>query len=142
MSASVIVVGLGEIGKPLMELISTKYQVLGIDIEPVEYAGDCDVMHVCYPFGINDFLGQTIAYIKKYKPRVTVINSTVAPGTTRAIYEATNSAIVNSPVRGKHIKMKQDLLFYTKFIGGIREEYSQWVAEHFNAIGMKTKILS
>jgi UDP-N-acetyl-D-mannosaminuronate dehydrogenase len=115
---------------------------LDVDIEPVEFNGECVIMHICYPFEITDFIGQSVAYINKYKPKMTVINSTVAPGTTRAIYQATKSPIVNSPVRGKHSKMKQELLHYTKFIGGIVEEFSQIVAGHFESLGMKTKILS
>lgn len=142
MNASVLVIGLGEIGKPLLEIISSHYKVIGIDIEPVEFNGECEFMHICYPFQITDFIGQSVAYIKKYRPKMTVINSTVAPGTTRAIYQETKSPIVHSPVRGKHIRMKQELLHYAKFIGGINEEFSQEVADHFGSLGMKTKILS
>jgi UDP-N-acetyl-D-mannosaminuronate dehydrogenase len=142
MSASVLVIGLGEIGKPLFELIKTKYNVIGVDIEPVELNGECEIMHICYPFEIDNFISQSVAYINQYKPKMTVINSTVAPGTTRAIYQATGSSIVHSPVRGKHLKMRQELIFYTKCIGGIKEEFSQVVAEHFESLGMKTKVLS
>ncbi len=142
MSASILVLGLGEVGKPLLEIISQQYDAIGIDIKPVEVQGDCEIMHVCYPFGIADFIGQTVAYVDTYKPRLTVINSTVAPGTTRVIHRATGVPIVYSPVRGKHFKMKQELLHYTKFIGGITEEASQKAAEHFQSLGMKTKILS
>ena len=142
MSGSILVLGLGEVGKPLLEIISQRYDVLGIDIEPVEAQGECDVMHVCYSFGISDFIGQTVAYIDKYKPQLTVINSTVAPGTTRAIYQATGAPIVHSPVRGKHFKMKQELLHYAKFIGGINQESGQRAAEHFESLGIKTRILA
>ncbi len=34
------------------------------------------------------------------------------------------------------------LLHYTKFIGGIDEESSERAAEHFQSLGLKTKILS
>ncbi len=142
MNASVLVIGLGEIGKPLLDLISTKYHAVGVDIEPVEFTGDCEIMHVCYPFEIPDFIGKSVAYIKKYKPKMTVINSTVTPGTTRVIYQAAGTPIVHSPIRGKHFKMRQELLLYTKYIGGIKEEYSHVVAEHFETLGMKTQVLS
>jgi UDP-N-acetyl-D-mannosaminuronate dehydrogenase len=142
MSGKTLVVGLGEVGKPLWELINEKQEVTGIDIEPKEVAGEIDIMHICYPFEIKDFIGQSATYIKKYAPRLTVVNSTVSPGTTRAIYEMTGSPIVFSPVRGKHIKMKQDMLHYVKFVGGITPEWSQKAAEHFQAVGLKTKILA
>jgi len=137
-----MVVGLGEVGKPLYEIIKEHYETIGVDIDPVDFHGECEVMHICYPFAIHDFIGQSVAYIEKFKPRLTVINSTVAPGTTRAIYSKTGASVVFSPVRGKHFKMKQDMLHYVKFIGGIDEESSHKADEHFQSIGMKTRILS
>jgi len=139
---SILVVGLGEVGQPLLEVIRQQYDAIGIDIEPVEARGACEIMHICYSFGIADFIGQTVAYIHKYQPRLTIINSTVAPGTTRAIHQATGALIAHSPVRGKHFKMKQELLHYTKFIGGINQESGQRAAEHFESLGMKTRILA
>ncbi len=139
---SILVMGLGEVGRPLLEEIRQRYDTIGIDIDPVEVPGECEIMHICYSFGIDDFIGQSVAYIGKYKPRLTVINSTVAPGTTRAIHQATGKPIVHSPVRGKHFKMQQELLHYAKFIGGIDQESSQRAAAHFQSVGMKTKILS
>ncbi len=142
MKNSILVVGLGEIGKPLMEIIEERFDVVGIDIAPVEFHGKCDVLHICFPFQIPDFVGVCVEYINKYQPQLTVINSTVTPGTTRAVFERTGKAIAYSPVRGKHIKMKQELLHYAKFVGGIDEESGRKVAEHFESVGMKVRILS
>jgi UDP-N-acetyl-D-mannosaminuronate dehydrogenase len=142
MDGKILVVGLGEIGKPLLEILKDHYEVLGIDVDPVEIQGEVNIMHICYPFEIKDFIGQTADYIIKYKPQLTIINSTVAPGTTREIFDRTGSPIAHSPVRGKHIKMRQELLNYSKYVGGITEEYSQIAAEHFQSVGMKTRILS
>lgn len=142
MSKKVLVLGLGEIGKPLMAILKEHYDVLGIDIEPVEFDGKCDVMHVCFPFQVPDFVGQCVAYINKYKPALTIINSTISPGTTRDIAERTGTAVACSPVRGKHIRMQQEMLHYVKFVGGIDPETSQRAVEHFESVGIKTKVLS
>ena len=142
MKSSILVVGLGEVGGPLRSVISAHCDVVGIDIEPVEFQGNCDVLHICYPFQIRDFVGESVNYIKKYQPRLTIINSTVAPGTTRAIFQKAGVSIAYSPVRGKHIKMHDELLHYVKFVGGIDEEAGQSAAEHFQSVGMKTKLLS
>lgn len=143
MNGRVMVVGLGEIGRPLFEVISKHYKSIGVDIEPLaEVPGEIDVMHVCYPFRINDFVGETAHYMKKYQPSLTVINSTVSVGTTRMIAEQTGMAVVNSPVRGKHIRMAEDLLRYDKFIGGIEKESAERAARHFESVGMKTRVLS
>ena len=142
MRATTLVIGLGEVGKPLMEVIDGHLDVVGIDLEPIEFSGACGVMHICFPFQIPDFVGTCVSYIDKYHPQMTIINSTVAPGTTRAIYERRKGLMAYSPVRGKHIKMRQELLTYDKFVGGIDEESGRKAAEHFQSVGMKARILS
>ncbi len=137
----VIVVGLGEVGRPLFELIREKYPVIGIDIEPVVTDGHCGILHICYPFS-SHFVKTTVKYMDQNRARLTVINSTVAPGTTRAVYSRTRTPIVYSPIRGKHFKMKQDLLQYTKFIGGIDQEAAFQASEHFESIGIRTEVVS
>ena len=142
MESAIIVVGLGEVGKPLFEIIKEHHKTIGVDIDPVEFHGECEIMHICFPYQIPGFVDQCVEYIKKYRPKLTVINSTVSPGTTRAVYNKTGASVAFSPVRGKHVKMKQDMLYYSKFIGGIDEYSSQKAAEHFQSIGLKTRILS
>lgn len=138
----VVVVGLGEIGKPLFNLISKRHEAVGVDVAPVNRIDDVDVMHVCYPFQIEDFGGETARYIDLFRPRLTIINSTVAVGTTRSVAERTGAAVVNSPVRGKHARMTQELQSYTKFIGGMDRAASEEAARHFASFGLKTRILS
>ena len=140
---NVVVVGLGEIGRPIFELASRRHQVLGVDVAPpAETPAGVDIMHVCYPFAIENFAGETARYIALFEPALTIINSTVAIGTTRKIAERTGAAVVNSPVRGKHARMVEDLLKYTKFVGAIDRAAGERAAEHFESIGMKTKTLS
>jgi UDP-N-acetyl-D-mannosaminuronate dehydrogenase len=138
----IVVVGLGEVGKPLFELVSKHHETVGVDISPVERIGRTDVMHVCYPFQIKDFIGETARYIELFKPALTIVNSTVAIGTTRAIAERTGAAVVNSPVRGKHAHMLDQLRIYAKFIGAMDATSGQQAAEHFESVGLKTKVLS
>jgi UDP-N-acetyl-D-mannosaminuronate dehydrogenase len=138
-----VVVGLGEIGRPLLELVSKRHEAIGVDITPPPAPiGDVDVMHVCYPFEIKDFIGETARYIEMLRPSVTIVNSTVAVGTTRAIADRTGAAVVHSPVRGKHVRMREDLLHYVKFVGASDQAAGKAAAEHFEAIGMRTRVLS
>jgi UDP-N-acetyl-D-mannosaminuronate dehydrogenase len=141
-NAKVVIVGLGEVGKPLFELISPFREVVGVDISPVEVVGSVEVLHVCYPFQIPDFSGETVRYIERYKPALTVINSTVSVGTTRAIAERTGSAVVNSPVRGKHVRMLEELRHYSKFIGALNSAAAEHAVRHFESFGLKTKVLA
>ena len=142
MIGSVLVMGLGEVGRPLLELVGDRYDAIGIDVEEVDFTGKCEVMHICYPFEIDDFVGQTARYIDRYRPQLTIVNTTVAPGTTRDIYQATHVDIAHSPVRGKHAKMKEELLHYVKFVGGMDDSISQKAADHFRSLGIKTWALS
>lgn len=140
---NVVVVGLGEVGKPLLEIISARHTTLGVDIAPpTEIPQGVDIMHVCYPFQVADFCGVTARYIEVFKPRVTVINSTVGVGTTRKIGAMTGAAVANSPVRGKHVRMRKEMCTYTKFVGAADSQTARQAADHFGSVGLKTKILS
>lgn len=138
----VLVVGLGEVGKPLLSILSEHFHATGIDVayqaEPIERA---DVMHVCYPFDIH-FVGQTVRYITKFKPALTIINSTVGVGTTRDISALSGADVVHSPVRGKHEHMKEEMHRYTKFIGALNSTAAQRAARHFESCGFKIRVLS
>lgn len=140
---TVVVVGLGEVGKPLFELISKYHETMGVDINPPEkITKGVDVLHVCFPFQIPDFIGEVARYIKLFEPRLTVINSTVAVGTTRRVADRTGAAVAYSPVRGKHARMLQDMVKYTKFVGALDRTAAETAAAHFESVGLTSKILS
>jgi UDP-N-acetyl-D-mannosaminuronate dehydrogenase len=143
--ANVAVVGLGEVGRPLLKVVERAgHDVVGIDVGPVELPepGSLDILHICFPFEIDDFVGESQRYIELLEPRLTVINSTVSVGTTRSVYQRTKSPLVHSPVRGKHVRMTEELLRYTKFIGPIDTAAGDTAAEHFGSLGMSTKTLA
>jgi len=140
----VMVIGFkGEVGRPLYELLRgvEEYEVIGLDIEPKEYKGKVDIMHICYPCDDEQkFIQTTIQYMKRFNPKLTIINSTVPPGTTEKIHQLTKMPIVHSPVRGMIPHMKHDLLHFIKYIGGVDEESAKLAQEHFERIGIPTKI--
>ena len=105
-----LVIGEGEIGLPIAEILSSVYNVITKDIDPIPDPGEISVLHICYPFEIVDFVETTIRYIKNYAPEITMVHSTVVPGTTKQISEQVSSPVIYSPVRGKHSKMTEELL--------------------------------
>jgi UDP-N-acetyl-D-mannosaminuronate dehydrogenase len=119
-----------------------KYQTFGVDIDQPASISRCNVMHVCFPFQSEKFCRQAVEYIDQYRPALTVINSTVAPGTTRSIAVESGTAVVHSPVRGKHDRMQAEMLHYAKFVGALDLPSGQRAVEHFEKVGMKTKLLS
>lgn len=140
---SIVVVGLGEVGRPLLQFLSGHYKVIGVDLAPpAEPVGKVDVLHICFPFEIKDFVGESARYIEMFKPGLTIIHSTVAVGTTRAVAERTGAALAHSPVRGKHVRMLQELQSYVKFVGAMDSASGKYAAEHLESAGMKTKVLS
>ena len=92
-------------------------------------------------FATKEFVGQVSEYIGRYQPALTIINSTVAPGTSRRIAEESGMAVVNSPVRGKHARMREEMLHYTKFIGALDPESGARAAQHFESVGIRSKVL-
>jgi UDP-glucose 6-dehydrogenase len=140
-SDCVVIVGIGEVGGPLSQILSRSNRCLEVDIQPVDAPGPCSVLHICYPFPIPNFVGTTARYIEKYRPSLTIINSTVAPGTTEKVAAAAQAPVAYSPVRGKHAKMVHDMQFYRKFVGADDPHALQLACAHFEGAGLKTGML-
>ncbi|MGA8742225.1 MAG: hypothetical protein WB561_13655 [Terracidiphilus sp.] len=139
----IVIAGLGEVGKPLYQLISEHCDAVGIDVgTPLKGIGEVEVLHICFPFQIKDFVGEVARYVDLFKPELIVINSTVAVGTTRRVAERTGIPTVNSPVRGKHVRMLEELRMYTKFVGASDPAAGHHAVEHFRSVGLKTKLLT
>jgi len=152
----VLVVGLGEVGRPLLELLreSEKFAVYGWDIDKKKMQGvqqgdlpkEVDVLHICYPCRDQEtFVKTTVNNVRQFRPELTIINSTVPPGTTEKVYTISGGCMVHSPVRGMHKSregMKRYLLFLIKYIGGVDEESVRLARKHFEDLGLKTKVLN
>jgi UDP-N-acetyl-D-mannosaminuronate dehydrogenase len=135
-----LVVGLGEVGEPLARILERCAPVMRQDLEPREFNEPAGTMHICFPFTDGaKFIEAAIGYIKRFNPELTIINSTVLPGTTRAIARVAKVPICYSPVRGKHTRMTEALLDYTKFVAGNDDEAVTAGIEHFQFAGMKTQ---
>jgi UDP-N-acetyl-D-mannosaminuronate dehydrogenase len=139
----IVIAGLGEVGKPLFQLISQHRDTVGVDIgTPLNGIREVEILHVCFPFQVKDFVGEVARYADMFKPELIVINSTVAVGTTRAVAIRTGIPTVNSPIRGKHVRMLEEIQKYTKFVGAMDPVAGAHAVRHFESVGMKTKLLS
>jgi UDP-N-acetyl-D-mannosaminuronate dehydrogenase len=144
MRPTAVVIGLGEVGGPLLELAKrAECEVFGVDLDPSALPTNAaiDVMHVCFPFG-EDFVDEVTRYSMLLQPALTIVDSTVAVGTTRAIHARTGLPIAYSPVRGKHVRMLEELTTYRKYIGGIDASATAAAAAHFELLGMPTEVVS
>jgi UDP-N-acetyl-D-mannosaminuronate dehydrogenase len=142
MAEKVVVAGLGEVGRPLLYILSRRFDCAGIDVEPVLIKAPCSVLHICYPSQIGDFVAVTADYIQRLRPALTIIHSTVPPGTTRKIQaEIGDSNLAYSPVRGKHARMEEDMLRYRKFVAAPRQAALEAALEHLSQAGFRTTTL-
>ena len=139
---NVLVIGLGEIGAPLLELVDEVYNAQGLDIKPEKIQGPIDLLHICFPYD-ETFEQATIDYIGEFNPKLTIIESTVLPFTTNRIYEETLKPICHSPVRGRKADgFRWAYLTYTKFIGPAKPEFGKLAEEYYKSLGFKTYICS
>ncbi len=144
MKKTILVIGMGEVGRPLLQvLMQGESEAIGIDIEPVSVDTSIDIMHICISFeNLAKFQSLVVAFAKRYSPEVIVINSTVVPGTTRAIESDCGIPCVYSPIRGKHTQMADDLYKYVKFVAGADSQAVERVAAHFKAAGLHSETMS
>jgi UDP-N-acetyl-D-mannosaminuronate dehydrogenase len=136
-----IVVGLGEVGRPLLEVLSRAHRIEGIDLPPRELSEPVSIMHVCYPAEVGDFVAVTEGYVRRYQPRLVIIHSTVPVGTTARVQARVRIPVAHSPVRGKHVRMADELMRYVKYVGTGDDTVAAQAAEHFRAAGMRTRRL-
>ncbi|MEM3725677.1 MAG: GDP-mannose dehydrogenase [Candidatus Bathyarchaeia archaeon] len=152
----VLVVGLGDVGRSLFELVKEngRFVVYGFDVNENKMRDigqkslprEVDVMHVCIPcLDKNTFLNAVVGYAKRFNPKLVIIDSTVPPGTTTEAYKRISGCLVaHSPVRGVHKSleyMKWELKRWTKYVGGATAEAAEASRKHFEELGLKTKVL-
>ena len=88
-----VVAGLGEIGKPILQLISRNTLALGYDLNKdlmndkmftKHTSARTRFLHVCIPF-TDTFVSNVVQLYNKFKPQAIVIHSTIRPRTTEKI---------------------------------------------------------
>jgi len=112
-----LVVGLGEIGRPLYDLLKLRnFRTVGYDPNIPEFEGTpleekYDMIHICVPY-LNETQFDDIVKPYTKLTNIVVIHSTVAPGTSKRL------GCVYSPVRGVHHDMLNCLQWFSKFYSG------------------------
>ena len=150
-----IVVGLGEIGTPILKLLSKSTIAVGFDKDPSlmdqkkflkfkDYP--TELLHVCIPYS-NKFSKNVMSLIKKFNPQCVVVHSTISPYTTHEIQKKTSIPVMYSATRGVHKRMLSDMKKYTKFFAVYpNSTKSTWAKKIFSQrmkkSGIKTKSMS
>ena len=155
---TVLIVGLGEIGHTLFSLYSEaneKFLVYGLDLDmkkmmllnqsTAKVPEKIDILQVCLPCSSQEKFVDTIKnYVDQYKPKLTIINSTVPPGTTLKVAATCSCLVAHSPARGVHINAEHmiwEMKRWTKYVGGADATASITARDHFKSMGLKVKVL-
>ena len=115
--------GLGEIGMPILQILSKKLPTVGNDINEElidkkkfdKYASyETSFLNICIPFN-EKFPENVMVLYNKFKPKYLVIHSTISPYTTQKLQKKLPIPVIYSATRGVHKRMLYDLKRYTKF---------------------------
>ena len=147
-----IVAGIGEIGKPILKLLSKQNITVGFDLNPdlmdkrkfERYKNlKTSFMHITIPV-TGKFINNILKLYKKFQPECVVIHSTIRPGTTERLQEKLPIPVIYSATRGVHKRMIYDLKRYTKFfVISTNAPRGKWASSRYvkmmKRYGIKTK---
>ena len=150
-----IVAGIGEIGRPILKLLSESNIVVGFDLNPnlmdkrkfERYKNlKTSFMHITIPV-TGKFINNVLKLYKKFQPECIVIHSTIRPGTTERLQGKLPIPVIYSATRGVHKRMIYDLKRYTKFfVISPNAPRGKWASSRYvkmmKACGIKTKKMS
>ena len=118
-----IVAGLGEIGLPILKILSKKENIVGYDLneklmDEKKFNKFNDIptsfLHIAIPV-TKKFDSNLIKLSKKFQTECIVIHSTIPPGTTEKMQKKLDCPLIFSAIRGVHKRMSKDMKRYTKF---------------------------
>jgi hypothetical protein len=104
-----LVIGLGEVGLSLYNVLKHSHNVISKDIENKKIQDKIDVMHICFPYS-KHFVSNVRKYKKLYNPKYTIIHSTVPIGTSK------KCECFYSPIRGIHPHLENSLKVFVKYL--------------------------
>ena len=150
-----VVAGIGEIGKPILKLLSKQNITVGFDLNPdlmdqrkfKRYKNlQTSFLHITIPV-TGKFINNVLKLDKKFQPECIVIHSTIKPGTTKKLQEKLSIPVIYSATRGIHKRMIYDLKRYTKFfVISENAPRGKWASSRFVKLmkrcGIKTKKMS
>ena len=137
-----LVIGMGEVGQALFNVLESAYpDIQSYDKnQAIAIALPIDIIHICFPYS-EDFIKQVGDYLKIYSStKYLIIHSSVPVGTTAKITKDTNCKVFYSPIRGHHENMEQEIRTYVKYIASdncITDEVSQY----FESAGIRIKMM-
>lgn len=128
-----LIIGKGEVGTSLYHVLRSDHETYIKDVEDLELDG-IEILNICFP-PFEGFIEAVKKYQIQYKPRLTIIHSTVPVGTSSKL------GSVHSPIHGKHPNLAQGIKTFVKYIGANNPEDAELAEKFLNQAGIKTKIV-
>lgn len=126
------IIGYGEIGKAVAKFYKNPRIK---DLDRDDNLAGVDVLHICIPWS-DKFIDIAKKEIKCINPKITIIHSTVAPGTIKKI----GGMVVHSPVRGVHPNLYEGIKTFVKYIGADDKKAGELAKKHLKSLGMKAEV--
>lgn len=126
------ILGFGEVGRAIAKFYKNP-KIKDLDRDDV--LEGVEILHVCIPWSDN-FIKIVKGEIKKIKPKLVIVHSTVAPGTIKKL----GKIVVHSPIRGIHPKLFEGIKTFVKYIGADNKKAGNLAKKHLESLGIKTKV--
>ena len=134
--SNVGILGYGEIGQALAKFYK-KPKIK--DLKRDDKLEGVEILHICIPWK-EKFIEIVKKEIQLIKPGLTVIHSTVAPGTTKKLALSSKGMVVHSPIRGIHPNLYEGIKTFVKYIGADNKKAGRLAKEHLEGLGIRTKV--
>lgn len=138
------ILGYGEIGKTIAQIcLDAGFKILIKDLTIDQFKNKkIDYLHINIPeISNHKFIKCAVDCINEVSPLLSIINSSVTPGTTRKIFEKTKKPIIHSPVIGIHPNLYNSVKFYfPKIIGPIDKKSLLLAKKHFHDLRLKIEV--
>jgi UDP-N-acetyl-D-mannosaminuronate dehydrogenase len=149
--AKIGILGYGEVGQAVAKFYKKSRlrkhyldrQVRIKDLKRDDGLAGIEILHICIPWN-NNFIKIAKREIKEIRPKLIIIHSTVAPGTTKKLIQTLpkefKRRIVHSPIRGIHPYLHQGIKTFMKYIGADDRKSGDLTKKHFKSLGIKSKV--
>ena len=128
---SIGIIGYGEIGKAIARFYDNPRIK---DLDRNDGLWGIDILHICFPYS-RHFVKIVKREIAEIKPNLTIIHSTVAPGTTKKI----GGQVVHSPIRGTHPDLYEGIKTFIKYVGADDKRAARHARRHLRGLGIPSK---
>lgn len=133
------ILGYGEVGQAIAKF----YPSTGLgrakikDLKRDDGLEGVSILHICIPFS-DSFIEIVKKEISRINPKLTIIHSTIEPGTTKKI----GGMVVHSPIRGVHPHLYEGIKTFVKYIGADDKKIGQVAKKHIESLGIKAKVFN